>query len=200
MRIVAGTLKGRTVRTPDGRLTRPTSERTREAIFNILAHASWAPSLEGARVMDCFAGSGALGFEALSRGAAFCLFVETSAQARGCIRSNIENFQLFGATRIHRRSATDLGPKPAGVGDRFDLVFLDPPYGEGLIEPAIAQLEQGNWVSTKAVIVAETAADDQVPAPAGWREASTRVYGAAAVTCLVRDRLAPTSTSLGNED
>src|SRR5262249_51334975 len=128
MRIVGGRFKGRTIAAPEGRETRPTSDRTREAMFNVLAHADWAPGMEGRRVLDLFAGSGALGLEALSRGAAFALFVETDAAARGVIRDNIEALGLFGVTRIHRRDATDLGVKPAGLGELFDLVFLDPPY------------------------------------------------------------------------
>ncbi len=104
MRIVAGTLKGRTLVAPDGQDTRPTSDRARQAVFNVLEHAAWAGPLVGARVLDLFAGSGALGFEAISRGAAFCLFVETDDAARGAIRENVDAFSLFGQTRIHRRA------------------------------------------------------------------------------------------------
>jgi hypothetical protein len=93
MRIVSGALKGRSLAAPPGQGTRPTSDRARQAVFNILEHAAWAPPLAGARVIDLFAGSGALGFEALSRGAAFCLFVETDAAARGVIRDNAEAFR-----------------------------------------------------------------------------------------------------------
>ena len=117
MRIVSGALKGRNLVAPPGQVTRPTSDRARQAVFNILEHAAWAPPLAGARVIDLFAGSGALGFEALSRGAAFCLFVETKAAARGTIRDNAEAFALFGRTRIHRRDATDLGVRETGAGE-----------------------------------------------------------------------------------
>ncbi len=180
MRIVAGAHKGRAIRTPAGRGTRPTSDRAREAVFNVLAHAGWAPPLEGARVIDAFAGSGALGLEALSRGAAFCLFIETDHAARGVIRSNIETMALFGVTRLHRRSATDLGPKPAGLGAPFDLVFLDPPYGRGLVPPALAGLASGGWLAPEAVAVVETAADETLDLP-GWTVLDGREYGAAAV-------------------
>lgn len=186
MRIIAGTLKGRPIRTPDGRNTRPTSDRARESLFNVLAHADWAPGLEGARVIDAFAGSGALGFEAMSRGASFCLFVETDAAARGCIRDNVEAFQLFGNTRIHRRSATDLGPKPAGVGAPFDLVFMDPPYAQGLVPLALVQLAEGQWLSPGALIVAETGSDEPTPAAPGWDMLNDRIYGAARVSYLRR--------------
>jgi 16S rRNA (guanine966-N2)-methyltransferase len=184
MRIVGGTLKGRTIRTPDGPNTRPTSDRARESIFNILAHAEWAPGLDGVRVIDAFAGSGALGFEAMSRSAAFCLFVETEAAARGCIRDNVEAFQLFGNTRIHRRSATDLGPKPAGLGAPFDLVFMDPPYAQGLVPPALAQLLSGQWITPSALVVAETGSHEPAPETPGWTLLDERTYGAARVSFL----------------
>jgi len=184
MRIVGGTLKGRTIRAPEGRDTRPTSDRAREGIFNILAHADWGPRLEGARIIDTFAGSGALGFEAISRGGAFCLFVETDAGARGCIRDNVEGFQLFGNTRIHRRSATDLGPKPAGLGAPFDLVFMDPPYALNLIPPALEQLLRGQWITPDALVVAETGSNEPAPETPGWALLDERTYGAARVSFL----------------
>jgi 16S rRNA (guanine966-N2)-methyltransferase len=184
MRIVGGKFRGRAIRAPEGRGTRPTSDRARESIFNVLAHAEWAPSLEGARVIDAFAGSGALGFEAISRGAAFCLFVETESAARGCIRDNVEAFQLFGNTRIHRRSATDLGAKPAGLGDPFDLVFLDPPYAYNLVPQALEQMVRGAWVTPNALAVAETSADEGAPVAPGWELLDERLYGAARVSFL----------------
>ncbi len=186
MRIIAGTLKGRTIRTPEGRNTRPTSDRARESLFNVLAHADWAPGLEGARIIDTFAGSGALGFEAISRGGAFCLFVETDAAARGCIRDNVEAFQLFGNTRIHRRSATDLGVKPAGLGAPFDLVFMDPPYAQGLVSLALEQLTAGQWLTPNALVVAETGSDETAPAASGWTAEDERLYGAARISFLRR--------------
>ena len=186
MRIIGGKLKGRTIKVPDGQGTRPTSDRARESLFNILAHADWAPALEGTRVIDAFAGSGSLGFEAISRGAAFCLFVETEAAARGCIRDNVETFQLFGNTRIHRRSATDLGPKPAGLGAPFNLVFLDPPYRHGLIPPALEQLASGQWIAPDALVVAETGSDEAELTAPGWEAIDSRIYGAARVSFLRR--------------
>lgn len=186
MRIVGGKFKGRAIRTPEGGNTRPTSDRARESIFNVLAHAEWAPPIEGARVIDAFAGSGALGFEAMSRGAAFCLFIETESAARGCIRDNIETFQLFGSTRIHRRSAVDLGGKPAGLGEPFNLVFLDPPYAYNLVPPALDQLVRGAWVTREAQAIAETSASEEAPLAAGWEKLDERLYGAARVTFLRR--------------
>lgn len=184
MRIVGGKFKGRTIRTPEGRETRPTSDRARESIFNILAHAEWAPTLEDARVIDAFAGSGALGLEAMSRGASFCLFVETDAAARGCIRDNVEALQLFGNTRIHRRSATDLGAKPAGLGEPFDLVFMDPPYGQGLVPLALEQLINGQWLTGDALVVAELGSHEPKLEAPGWRILDERIYGAARVSFL----------------
>lgn len=182
MRIVAGKFKGRQIETPEGRNTRPTTDRVREAVFNILAHNPAMPPVEDARVIDLFAGSGALGFEALSRGAAFCLFVEIAAGARGIIRKNIEALQVFGNTRIHRRSALDLGPKPAGVGQPFNWVFLDPPYDQGMVEPALKQLQTGNWISKPCVAIIETSAAEEEVAPADWDVLETRLYGDTRIT------------------
>jgi len=183
MRIIGGTHRGRQLRAPEGVQTRPTGERTREAVFNVLAHADWAPPLEGARVIDLFAGSGALGLEAVSRGAAFALFVETSAQARGAIRDNIEALALFGATRIHRRDATDLGQKPAGLGDPFDLAFADPPYRTGLLEVSLPRLLSGGWLRATALVVAECSAEEE-PALPDFTLIDQRVYGVAKVLYL----------------
>lgn len=183
MRIVGGRFKGRAIAAPPGRETRPTGDRAREAVFNILAHAPWSPGVEGRRVLDLFAGSGALGLEALSRGAAFALFVETDAAARGAIRDNVEALGLFGATRIHRRDATDLGAKPAGLGEPFDLVFLDPPYGRGLGEAALARLGPGGWIAANALVVFECGADE-IPATPGFERLDERGYGAAKVLFL----------------
>ncbi len=183
MRIIGGEYKGRAISTPEGRDTRPTSDRAREGVFNILAHAEWSPGVEGRRVIDLFAGSGALGLEAMSRGAVFALFVETDAGARGVIRDNIETLGLFGATRIHRRDATDLGAKPAGLGEPFDLIFLDPPYGKNLGERALATLRQGGWLNADALIVFEVGADETPPTP-GFDVLDTRAYGAAKVLFL----------------
>ena len=180
MRIVGGQFKGRVLATPAGRDTRPTSDRAREAVFNILAHAPWSPGIASRRVLELFAGSGALGLEAMSRGAAFALFVETDAAARGAIRDNIESLGLFGTTRIHRRDATDLGVKPAGLGEPFDLVFLDPPYGMGLGEAALQRLAPGGWIAPNATIVFECGADE-TPDIAAFEILDARDYGAAKV-------------------
>lgn len=183
MRIIAGSFRGKPLTAPLGRATRPTAERTREAMFNIVQHAAWGKSLEGLYVLDLFAGSGALGLEAISRGAAFALFVETQPQARAAIRTNIEALGLFGNTRIHRRDAKDLGARPAGLGKGFDLVFADPPYGQNLLEAALSGLKEGGWLAPNALICAETAPNDIHGWP-GFETLDTRRYGAAQITFL----------------
>lgn len=176
MRIIGGKFSGRTIISPDGRGTRPTTDRTRESLFNILAHRDDF-SFEGARVIDLFAGSGALGFEAMSRGAEWCLFVETEAAARGAIRDNIEALGLFGSTRLHRRSATTLGPKPAGVGPPFTLAFLDPPYRKDLAPPALRTLKSGDWLAEGALVIVEQAKDEAPAEADGFTEVDRRLYG-----------------------
>ncbi|MBN8553293.1 MAG: 16S rRNA (guanine(966)-N(2))-methyltransferase RsmD [Caulobacterales bacterium] len=184
MRIVGGQFRGRALSAPEGMGTRPTSDRAREALFNVLAHAAWAPELEGARVIDLFAGSGALGYEAMSRGGAFCLFVETDDAARGAIRENAEALGLFGRTRVHRRSAIDLGVRPGSAGEAFTLAFLDPPYGKGLGEQALARLIEGDWLAPGALVVVERGADEiDLDAP-GYALLDERTWGAARVWFL----------------
>ena len=184
MRITSGQFRGKPILAPRGRATRPTSDRARQAVFNILEHAPWSPSLQGARVLDLFAGSGALGLEAVSRGAAFCLFVETDEAARGAIRDNVEALGLFGAARIHRRDATDLGPRPASAGAPFDLAFLDPPYAAGLGEHALTALADGGWLNPDALCVLERGAGEPPFTVANFELLDRRVYGAAEVGFL----------------
>ncbi|QYF85693.1 16S rRNA (guanine(966)-N(2))-methyltransferase RsmD [Brevundimonas sp. PAMC22021] len=184
MRIVAGSLKGRAIVAPEGQGTRPTSDRARQAIFNVLEHAAWAEPLHDARVIDLYAGSGALGFEAVSRGVAFCLFVETDDGARGAIRENAENFGLFGRTRVHRRSATDLGVRPGSAGEAFDLAFLDPPYGKGLGEQTLLRLTEGGWLKPGALVVFERGSDEPEIETPGYERLDARDYGAARVLFL----------------
>ena len=184
MRIVAGRLKGRAIVAPAGQGTRPTSDRARQAVFNVLEHAAWAESFQGLRVIDLFAGSGALGFEAMSRGAVFCLFVETDEAARGAIRENAEAFGVMGAIRVHRRSAVDLGPRPRSDGEAFGLAFLDPPYGKGLGEQALAKLIEGDWLSPGAIVALERGSDEPEIETPGYERLDARDYGAARVLFL----------------
>ena len=184
MRIVSGRLKGRTIAAPEGQGTRPTSDRARQAVFNVLEHAAWAEPLEGMRVMDLYAGSGALGFEAISRGAAFALFVETDEEARGAIRENADAYGVMGRTRVHRRSATDLGGRPGSDGEAFDLAFLDPPYRKGLGEQTLLRLLEGNWLKRGALVVFERGSDEPEIDTPDYERLDARDYGAARVLFL----------------
>jgi 16S rRNA (guanine966-N2)-methyltransferase len=184
MRIVAGSLKGRAITAPEGQNTRPTSDRARQAIFNVLEHASWAEPLDGARIIDLYAGSGALGFEAISRGAAFALFVEIEDEARGAIRENADAWGLMGRTRVHRRSATDLGVRPGSAGEAFDIAFLDPPYRKGLGEQTLARLLEGNWLKPGATVIFERGSDEPEIETPGYERLDARDYGAARVLFL----------------
>lgn len=175
MRIVAGRFKGTALAGPKSQAIRPTSDRTREAVFNILAHGFKGDAVEGARVLDLFAGSGALGLEALSRGAAFCVFVDEGAEARGLIRQNIEKTRATGITKVFRRDATKLGE--VGRIQPFDLVFLDPPYGKGLGEKALSSALKGGWLAEGALLVLEEAAEAEFALSEGFDVLDRRVFG-----------------------
>ena len=174
MRIVAGRFKGRALAAPKSRDIRPTSDRLREALFDILAHR-FGERLEGARVLDLFAGTGALGLEALSRGAASVLFVDSGVEARALIRENVEALAQGGVTRIFRADAAKLGKAPAGLP--FTLVFLDPPYGQGLAAPALRSLVEGGWLAADALVVVEEEAAAEIAAPAALTRLDSRRYG-----------------------
>jgi len=184
LRIVSGEFRGKALVAPAGQATRPTSDRARESIFNILEHAPWSGGVRDARVIDLFAGSGALGFEALSRGATFCLFVETDEAARGAIRDNVDALGLFGRTRVHRRDATDLGQRPGADGPAFNLAFLDPPYCQGLGEIALRKLAAGGWLAPEATVVFERGASEPGFSVEGFEPLDARDYGAARVHFL----------------
>jgi 16S rRNA (guanine966-N2)-methyltransferase len=186
VRVVGGAFKGRALVAPEGQGTRPTSDRARQAVFNILEHAAWAEPLQGARVLDLYAGSGALGFEAISRGAAFALFVETDEAARGAIRENADALGLMGRTRVHRRDATDLGVRPGSAGEAFTLAFLDPPYGQGLGEQTLSRLLEGNWLAPGALVAFERGSDEPEIDTPGYERLDARDYGAARVLFLRR--------------
>lgn len=183
MRIVSGRLRGRNIATPPGRNTRPTSDQTRESLFNILGHAEWAPELEGAIVADIFAGSGALGLEAVSRGAEFCLFVETEPKARAAIRTNIDKMGLFGCTRLHRYDATKLKIAPGNLRGAFTHIFMDPPYNKGLWRPVLTKLAQHGLISENGVIILEVAKEEEVDLR-GYEVLDERNWGAAKVLFL----------------
>lgn len=175
MRVVGGRFRGRALAAPKHEGLRPTSDRVRESVFNILEHGIEGFDLEGARVIDLFAGTGALGIEAVSRGAAFALFVEDAAEARALIRDNVEAMGLTGTTRIFRRDATDLGP--VGTMAPFGLAFLDPPYGQALGEKGLVAMRDGGWLVPGAVVVVEERADVEVTLPEGYSELDRRRWG-----------------------
>lgn len=175
MRIVGGRFRGRPLAAPKGMTTRPTSDRVRESLFNILEHGEAGIDFAGIRVLDLFAGTGALGLEALSRGAAFCLFVEDDAEARGAIRANIEALGLTGQTKVWRRDATKLGP--CAPMAPFGLAFADPPYGKGLGEKALAAASAGGWLAPGATVVLEEREGLEVALPPGFTLTDRRAYG-----------------------
>ena len=176
MRIVGGEFGGTALSAPKGRTTRPTGERTREALFSILAAQSHI-SLAHARVLDLFAGTGALGLEALSRGADFCLFVENDARVRGTLRENCETCGVLGRTKIYRRDATRLGTRVVSAGPEFNLVFADPPYGKQLAEAGLRALAAGNWLARQTLVVVEEDRRAGFQAPSGFTETQRRSYG-----------------------
>lgn len=185
MRIVAGRFRGKALLSPADESIRPTSDRAREAIFSILG-SRIGVSLDGLKVLDLFAGTGALGLEALSRGAGSAVFVDTGAEARGLIRDHIEAFGAGGVAKLLRRDATALGA--AGTMGPFDLVFLDPPYGQGLGVRALLSLREGNWLAPDATIVLEESAEAPLELPTGFILDDRREYGAAAVHFLREER------------
>jgi len=178
VRIVGGKFRGKVLLSPTDDSIRPTSDRARESVFNILA-SRIGVHLDGIKVIDLFAGTGALGLEAVSRGATSAVFVDTSAEARGIIRDHIQEFGIAGFAKLLRRDATDLGP--AGTMGPFNLVFLDPPYGKGLGEQALVSLKAGNWLAPDVTIVLEESSEIELKLPEGFEVDDRREYGAAAV-------------------
>jgi 16S rRNA (guanine966-N2)-methyltransferase len=174
VRIVGGRHRGAPLAGPKSQAIRPTSDRLRESLFNILAHGYGDP-VDGARVLDLFSGTGALGLEALSRGARFCLFVEEAAEARGLIHTNVEALHLTGVTKLWRRDATKLGR--CAPMEPFDLAFLDPPYGKGLADAALAAIVAGGWLKPGAIAVVEEVATAEVTVPPAFEIADERMQG-----------------------
>ncbi len=180
VRIIGGRFKGRVLRPPSTRAIRPTADRLRETLFNILAHGQGDP-VPGARVIDLFAGTGALGLEALSRGASHALFVEDGAEARALIRENIEALGVGGISRIFRRDATKLG---AAAVEPFGVAFLDPPYGHALADEALAALRDGGWLAPGAICVIEETEGVDLAAPGGFTTLDRRHMGESQIAIL----------------
>lgn len=175
MRIVAGRWRGRAIAAGEGRAIRPTTDRARETLFNILAHGPLALPLNGARVLDAFAGTGALGLEALSRGAAHATFIEQARPAQDILRANIAALGAGAQSRILARSALD----PGAADAPYDLIFMDPPYGQGLAAPALAALAERGWIAPDALMVVETGADESLAPPQGFLVLEARRIGPA---------------------
>ena len=180
MRIVGGKHRGRRIEAPPGLEVRPTSDRAREALFNILIHGHLAADgtspLPGARVLDAFAGSGALGLEALSRGADHALFIESDAKACSTIRANAKALGVTANAVVIPGDATKPPPCP---GAPCSIVFLDPPYGRNLAAPALAVLGARGWIAEGAICVVELAIDDGITLPPRFMLVDDRKYGKA---------------------
>ncbi len=178
MRITGGKFLGRTIPVPPGGEIRPTTDRAREAVFNILAHAKWAaeaPGLGGARVLDVFCGSGALGFEALSRGAAKVTFLDHDGAQLEQIRATAKGLGAGDGMETLKRDAL----KPGPAREAAEIAFLDAPYGKGLSAPALTALGDGGWIAPGALLVIELAATDAFAPPEGFAQLDERSYGAA---------------------
>jgi 16S rRNA (guanine966-N2)-methyltransferase len=184
MRVTAGKFRGRTLAAPADARVRPTSDKVRQAIFNILAHNDFGTgfTLHGVRVIDLFAGTGAMGIEALSRGASYCLFVDNDAESRALIRENVEALELTGVSKVWRRDVAHLGERRRDLP--FGFAILDPPYRKNLVLPSLEGLRRGNWLSPNTVVVCETAEEEAIAAPARFTKWRERVYGDTRVTIL----------------
>ena len=181
MRVIGGRLRGRNIAGPSTQAIRPTQDRLRESLFNILMHAYENPMLD-ARVLDLYAGTGALGIEAVSRGAKFTLFVDNGSEARALLRDNVESLGLGGVTKVYRRDASD--PGPAHPVEPFSLVFIDPPYRMKLAEKSLGALRDGGWLVPDALVVVEEAKDAEFVAPEGYEELERRAYDETEFTFL----------------
>ena len=188
MRIISGKFRGLSLSTPKDERVRPTSDRVREALFNVIAHNDFGIdfSLNGVRVLDLYAGTGALGLEALSRGASFVMFVDDHFESRALIRRNVEAAHATGATKIWRRDAAVLGDIPSNAGGVFGLVFIDPPYRKGLADRSLASLVAGNWLAERCLLVVETAEEEALDVPPSLELEDDRNYGDTRVRLIMR--------------
>ncbi|WP_176083787.1 16S rRNA (guanine(966)-N(2))-methyltransferase RsmD [Martelella sp. HB161492] len=174
MRIVGGEFRGRALATPKSQAIRPTTDRTRESLFNIIAHA-YPEALDDTNMLDLFAGTGAIGLEAISRGVRMAVFVENSVEGRGLLWSNIDTLGLHGRTRIMRRDATKIG-QPVQL-QPFDFLFADPPYGKGLGDQALDAVDRGGWLKPGALVIVEERAGVTLQLSTVFQPLETRDFG-----------------------
>jgi 16S rRNA (guanine966-N2)-methyltransferase len=174
MRIVGGKYRGRSIVSPKTENIRPTKDRTRESIFNILEH-SHSEHLEDGRMLELFAGTGAVGIEALSRGCEFVLFVEQSIEGRGLLRQNTDNLSLHGCTKIFKRDATKLGP--LSKFEPFTMLFADPPSAQGLGEKAIKSAVDNGWMVDQALVILEEHSDIEPDLDDRFTQIDKRPFG-----------------------
>ena len=180
MRVAGGSHRGRRLLALPG--IRPTSERVRQALFNILAHGAFGDVVRDAVVLDAFAGSGALGLEALSRGAVRATFMESDQTVLDCLRRNVASLGEGDRAAVLAADATH--PPPCPPGDACTLALLDPPYGAGVAEAALTALVESGWFAPDAVAAVESSTDAPVAAPAGWQIADSRRYGTTVLSFL----------------
>ena len=188
MRIVGGSHRGRRLFAPPGQTVRPTSDRAREALFNILTHGDLAADgvpFAGAAVLDAFAGTGAFGLEALSRGAASAIFIERDPEALAVLRKNVDVLGERARAEIVPTDAT----RPPRAVTGCAVAFLDPPYRSGLAAPALAALGANGWLAPKAIAVVEVGTREGFAPPAGFVIRAERVYGAARLVFLYRESI-----------
>ncbi len=187
MRIVGGRFRGRRLAVPKGDAVRPTADRVRESVFNIIAHGLDGPDLADATVIDVFAGSGALGLEALSRGAARAVFIDDDKAALTCVRQNAAELGAERDVLTLRLDASRLPPPPLAAGDPAAFAFLDPPYGSGLAIPALTGLKTRQWIASGAICIVEVEKDEALAPPPGFTLTDERTYGAARIVFLGAD-------------
>lgn len=176
MRIISGSLKGKILKSPENYNTRPTSDKARSAIFNILEHAPWSFGVINQNIMDIFAGTGAFGLEGLSRGASNCIFVENDKIAQRVLNSNISECKFNDKAKLLAKDALKLDMRPANI-QPVDIIFLDPPYNKGLIEPTIQNLIEKQWLNKEAIIIAEAEKKEKIETPNGLELVKQTNYG-----------------------
>lgn len=180
MRIISGLLKGKKLISPDGQGTRPTSDKARQGIFNIIEHAPWSNGIKDANFLDICAGTGAFGLEALSRGAKFSYFIENNKSALNALKENIKNCRFENKTKIIDANILSL-PK---ITILFDIIFIDPPYFQNLITPVLKQIIEKKYIGTSSIIIIEHHKDEEILLPENYLVLKKVNYGINGITFL----------------